>query len=78
MDEIKSVVRCLVDAICFHPCSLAVRTGENTDCIDIKVDKSDMGKLLGKRGRNIMAIRQIVFAMATKQARKRVVVTVDE
>ena len=44
--------------------------GEQTSVIELKVDKGDMGKVIGKRGRTADAMRHILKAASTK-LRKR-------
>ena len=36
--------------------------GENTSIIEVKVAKSDYGKMIGKNGRTAQSIRNIVYA----------------
>lgn len=44
--------------------------GGNTTVYELKVAKSDLGKVIGKRGRNANAIR-IILTAASASARKR-------
>ena len=46
--------------------------------INIKVDKDDIGKVIGKDGRIAKAIRTIVKAAANKQQAKYTVVILEE
>lgn len=52
----------------------AVKITENVDGNDIKlelkVDPSDMGKVIGKQGRIAKAIRVLMKAYATKEGKK--------
>jgi len=50
---------------------------ENTFEIKIKVDQSDIGKVVGKKGKNIDALRTLMTAVAAKE-RHRVVLQVLE
>lgn len=50
-------------------------TGEKTIIFEVEVDAQDIGKIIGKQGRNIKAIRTIVNA-AAKSNQKRVVIEV--
>jgi hypothetical protein len=47
----------------------------STIVLELKVDQSDMGKVIGKQGRRAQAIRSIMKARATLQG-KRVVVDI--
>ena len=40
--------------------------GEQTTVIELKVDKSDLGKIIGKQGRTAKALRTILNAASTK------------
>lgn len=46
--------------------------------INVKVDKSDLGKVIGKEGRIAKAIRTIVKAVGNKQEKKYTVVILEE
>jgi hypothetical protein len=50
---------------------------ENTVEIKIKVDQSDIGKVVGKKGKNIDALRTLTTAVAAKE-RHRVTLQVLE
>ncbi len=50
---------------------------ENTFEIKIKVDQSDIGKVIGKKGKNIDALRTLMTAVAAKE-RHRVTLQVIE
>ena len=51
---------------------------EGEDTINVKVDKSDLGKVIGKDGRIAKAIRTIVKAVGNKQQIKYTVVILEE
>lgn len=51
--------------------------GEQTTVIELKVDKSDLGKVIGKQGRTARALRTILNAASTK-LRKRTVLEIIE
>jgi predicted RNA-binding protein YlqC (UPF0109 family) len=69
-DLIKEIVQALVDQP--DQVSVAEIVGENTNVLEIKVAKSDMGKVIGKKGRNAQAIRTIMSAAAGKTRRRYV------
>ncbi|MFQ6611762.1 MAG: KH domain-containing protein [Fidelibacterota bacterium] len=66
---IKSVVQQLVD----KPDEVVVNTVETEQRIiyELTVGKGDYGKVIGKGGRNVSAIRTLVFAINAKQGGKR-------
>ena len=69
-DLIKEIVQALVDQP--DQVSVAEIVGENTNILEINVAKSDMGKVIGKKGRNAQAIRTIMSAAAGKTRRRYV------
>ncbi|MFT7625158.1 MAG: putative RNA-binding protein YlqC (UPF0109 family) [Myxococcota bacterium] len=52
-------------------------SGEQTSVIELKVAKSDLGKVIGKQGRTARALRTILTAASTK-LRKRAVLEILE
>tara|TARA_B100000953_G_C17990248_1_gene411839 strand:+ start:69 stop:314 length:246 start_codon:yes stop_codon:yes gene_type:complete len=66
---IESVVKLLVD----KPDEVNVEAveSEQTIIFELTVGDGDYGKVIGKRGRNISAIRTILFAMNAKEGGKR-------
>ena len=74
-DLIKEIVQALVD----QPDQVTVSeiVGDNTTVLELKVAKADMGKVIGKQGRNAQAIRNILSAVAGK-TRKRYVLEILE
>ncbi len=62
--QMKELVERIVRALVDHPNEVEVRevTGINVKLLQIKVSMDDMGKLIGRRGRNIEAIGSIVSA----------------
>ena len=74
-DLIADIVKALVD----QPGQVTVTEIEtgNTVILELSVAKSDMGKVIGKQGRNAQAIRTILSAAAGK-AKKRYVLEIVE
>ena len=74
-DLISDIVKALVD----QPEQVTVTEIEtgNTVILKLSVAKSDMGKVIGKQGRNAQAIRTILSAAAGK-AKKRYVLEIVE
>ena len=66
---IESVVKLLVD----KPDKVNVEAVESDETIiyELTVGDGDYGKVIGKRGRNISAIRTILFAINAKEGGKR-------
>ena len=43
---------------------------EKNTCYEVKVAESDMGRVIGRQGKNAKAIRTLVKAIATKEQKK--------
>jgi predicted RNA-binding protein YlqC (UPF0109 family) len=74
-DLITEIVKALVD----QPEQVSVNElgGSHTTVLEVKVAKTDIGKVIGKRGRTAQAIRTIMSAAAGK-ARKRYILEIVE
>jgi uncharacterized protein len=81
MDEIqtKRLVEVLAMALADYPEEVNVKeiSGQNISVIEVRAAKVDLGKIIGKQGRNADALRTLVNATATK-LRKRVVLEIIE
>ena len=75
--ELEGFVDYVVKALVDYPDEVTVTTVENGEgaTIQIRCRKEDIGKIVGKRGKTIMAIRSLVSGAAGRQ-RKRVSVDV--
>jgi len=74
-DLITEIVQALVD----QPDHVLVTEieGDHTNVLELSVAKSDMGKVIGRKGRIAQAIRTILSAAAGK-ARKRFILEIVE
>ncbi len=74
-DLISTIARAIVD----NPEQVSVTEieGAHTSVLELKVAKSDMGKVIGKKGRTAGAIRTILVGVSGK-AKKRVVLEILE
>ena len=68
-DLIKAIVSELVDSP--EEVDLKEVETENQIILELKVFKDDFGKVIGKSGRNISAIRTILFAINAKEGGKK-------
>lgn len=69
MEEmLKTLVTSLVD----HPDAIEIttRTEDKLNVLELRVDPSDMGKVIGKQGKIAKAIRTLMKAYATKNDTK--------
>ena len=71
----KELVEVIAKSLVDHPSEVVVtETGSGDDLLlELKVDPSDMGKVIGRQGRIAKAIRTVVKAASSKSDRKVVV-----
>ncbi len=77
--ELKTLIELVSKALVDMPDQVRVNEieGEQTTVIELSVDKSDLGKVIGKQGRTARALRTILNAASTK-LRKRSVLEIIE
>ena len=70
--QIKELVEVMCRALADDPSQIQVNeiVSQQISVLEIRVAKSDLGKIIGKQGQNAHAMRTIVNAAATK-LRKR-------
>jgi predicted RNA-binding protein YlqC (UPF0109 family) len=75
----KELIQTIVQALVDHPEDVVVTesSNENTITYHLSVHKDDIGKVIGKQGRTIHAIRTVVYAAASQQP-KRVALHVED
>jgi predicted RNA-binding protein YlqC (UPF0109 family) len=75
----KELLEAMAKALVDHPDQVRVRAieGERVTVLELRVDPSDLGKVIGREGRMALAIRTILSAAGTK-LRKRVTVEILE
>jgi hypothetical protein len=74
-DLITKIVQALVD----QPEKVSVKEfgGGDTKVLEVRIAKTDIGKVIGKRGRTVQAIRIIMSAAAGK-TRQRYILEIVE
>lgn len=79
MSELKDLIEYVGKSLVDMPDEVEVNEieGEQTTVIELKVDKSDLGKVIGKQGRTARALRTILNAASTK-IKKRSVLEIIE
>lgn len=79
MSELKNLMETVCKALVDIPGAVEVKEieGEQTTVLELKVDKTDLGKVIGKQGRTAKALRTILNAASTK-LRKRSVLEIIE
>ena len=75
----KELVIQIIKNVVDHPDEVDAREveGEQTTIIEITTNPEDVGKVIGKKGRTIKAIRTLINAAAIRQG-KRVTVEIVE
>ena len=77
----KEFVEFIVKQLVDKPDKVVVeetKTDENTIKFNIEVDKSDIGKVIGKHGNNINAIRTLLTAVGAKGGHRAILELVED
>ena len=71
----KGLIEVIAKSLVDHPSEVVVTETVSGDdlLLELKVDPSDMGKVIGRQGRIAKAIRTVVKAASSKSDRKVVV-----
>ena len=79
MEQVRDLILTIAQSLVDHPEEVSVKVieGESSVMLELKVSKSDLGKVIGKQGRTADAIRSILNAMAGK-TRKRLTLEIVE
>jgi predicted RNA-binding protein YlqC (UPF0109 family) len=74
-DLLELIVKQLVD----NPDDVAVNeiSGEQTSVFELRVNKDDLGKVIGKQGRTARAIRTLLSAAAVKDSKRVMLEIID-
>lgn len=65
----ETLLRTIIESLVDNPQQIEINTieGKSTNVIELKVEKSDIGKVIGKKGRTASSIRTILGAASAKQ-----------
>ena len=79
MIEIKEVVEYLVKLIVDKPeeVEISEKRGEQVIIFEIRANKQDFGKILGKHAKNIQAIRTLVNGISAKSGKRSIIEIVE-
>jgi len=68
----KDLIEFMVKALVDDPSEVSITeiNGDKITLYELRVAKSDIGKVIGKRGRTASAIRTIINAVSTKQGKR--------
>jgi hypothetical protein len=75
----KALVGIMAEALVDHPDQVEVTeiAGRDTSVFQLKAAKEDMGKIIGKKGRNVQAMR-IILNGASRKLGKHVILEIIE
>ena len=75
----KELIELIIKGMVDNPDKVEINEilGEKTSIFEVRVDSDDIGKVIGKQGRNIKSIRTIVNAAAQKDDKRVVIEIVD-
>lgn len=71
-ETVLDFTRYVLEQICEHKSDISIEQTEDSlgTLLSIKVNESDMGKLIGKNGQTISALRLLVRAMGARNGQK--------
>jgi predicted RNA-binding protein YlqC (UPF0109 family) len=74
-DVLETIAKSLVDAP--NEVQITEVNGEKTIIFELRCNAKDVGKIIGKSGKTVGAMRTILNSMASKQGRKAMLEIVD-
>ncbi len=79
--EVEDIVKEIVESVVDRPEDVIIRTTtaetSNTTIIEIEVDNSDVGKVLGRKGNLIDSIRRICMSIGGKNDHRYVLQVIE-
>ena len=75
----KELIELIIKGIVDNPDKVEINEiiGEKSSIFEVRVDPNDIGKVIGRQGRNIKSIRTIVNAAAQKDNKRVIIEIVD-
>jgi len=76
----KELLTEMIKAIVDKPdeVDISLTESENTNIFELRLGDGDVGKVIGKKGRNVMALRTILSAATAKAGGKRSMLEIIE
>jgi predicted RNA-binding protein YlqC (UPF0109 family) len=74
----KELVEKMVQYLVDEPDKVEVKEIDGANILEIRVSKQDIGRVLGKQGTNINALRTIVSAVGGKRKKRYFVELIDD
>ena len=80
MDMIENLIIAIVKPLISQPENLTIKIVDTPEFLEyhIDLDQSDIGRVIGKNGRTISAIRTIVYSVPTSDKKVRLVIDEKE
>ena len=80
MKEMKELLTNMIKAIVDKPdeVDITLTESENTMIYELRLGEGDVGKVIGKKGRNVGAVRTILTAVSAKEGGKRAILEIIE
>ncbi len=75
----RELIELIIKGIVDNPDKVEINEiiGERSSIFEVRVDSDDIGKVIGRQGRNIKSIRTIVNAAAQKDDKRVIIEIVD-
>lgn len=75
----KELIEYIVKALVDDPSTIEVTevAGDKVTIFELRADKSDIGKIIGKKGRTAGAIRTILNAVSARQGKRAVLEIIE-
>jgi len=79
-DELKGLLEFVAQSLVTHPNAVEVTESQTDDSsvLELRVDKEDLGRVIGKQGRTAKSLRTLLNAAAARANRKVVLEIVEE
>jgi len=76
---LRELIELIIKGIVDNPDKVEINEiiGERSSIFEVRVDSNDIGKVIGRQGRNIKSIRTIVNAAAQKGDKRVIIEIVD-
>ena len=75
----KELIEFIVKALVDDPATIEVTevAGDKVTVFELRADKADIGKIIGKKGRTAGAIRTILNAVSARQGKRAVLEIIE-
>ncbi len=75
----REFIEMIIKGIVDNPDKVEINeiVGERSSIFEVRVDSNDIGKVIGKQGRNIKSIRTIMDASAQKGDKRVIIEIID-